>query len=160
MARLAAIYALSLRRLIALGFALMVLVTFTGTLFRYMPGLPPLYWAEEVTRYTSIWVVFLASGIAIERGAHIGVDIAVVALPDRLRRLALLLGLALLLVLEAVLVFYGLRLALANMTQFSSALEVRMGWVFMALPVGAVLMAIATVGRMRAVLAEARAAAA
>jgi TRAP-type C4-dicarboxylate transport system permease small subunit len=158
MARLLVLYELSLRRLIALGFALMVLVTLTGTVFRYLPGLPAIYWAEEVTRYTSIWVVFLASGLAIERGAHLGVDIAVLALPGRLRTAAQLLALAFMLVLEAVLVVYGWQLALANMSQFSSALEIRMGWVFLAIPVGGALMIVATLRRMAAVVAEARAA--
>lgn len=134
--------------LVVLGLAGMVAVTLLATLARQVPGAPTLFWAEEVTRYLSIWVVFLASGIAIQRGAHFGVDVFTEALPDPARRAVRLLALGLMMVFELVLIVAGYELARANMAQLSSALEMPMGFIFASIPVGGVLMLIATAGAM------------
>ena len=42
----------------------------------------------------------------------------------------------------------------ANMDQLSSALEIRMGWPFLAIPVGGVLMIIETLRKINAILNE------
>lgn len=137
-----------IEHLIVLCLAVMVGATLLATVLRQVPGAPTLFWAEEVTRYVNIWVVFLASGIAIERGAHFGVDVFTEPLPAPLRRGVRLLALALMAVFELVLIVFGGQLAQANMAQLSSALEVPMGFVFLAIPVGGGLMLIATVREM------------
>lgn len=134
--------------LVVLGLAVMVATTLTATLIRHVPGAPTLFWAEEVARYLNIWVVFLTSGIAIQRGAHFGVDVFTEALPERGRRSVRLLALGLMALFELVLVVAGYQLARANMAQLSSALEMPMGLVFASIPVGGALMLIATAGAM------------
>ena len=142
------LYHLTIRRLLFVCFAVMVAVTFTGTLFRYLPGLPGIHWAKEVTRYLNIWTVFLASGLAVNRGAHMGVDAFVRLLPAAPRKFVALFGLAAMLLFEAILVYYGVVMTHANMDQLSSALEIPMGWPFLAIPVGGGLMIIETLRKM------------
>lgn len=63
--------------------AVMVVVTFVSTAIRYLiPGWGGIYWAEEVTRYTSIWMIFLASGIGVRYGVHLHVDMLTARLPS------------------------------------------------------------------------------
>jgi C4-dicarboxylate transporter DctQ subunit len=152
LARLDKAYALVQRRLIFLAFGFMVAITFIGTALRYLPGLPALYWAEEAARYLNIWVVFLASGIAIERSSHLGVDLFVRALPGRGERLVAAAALLLVMGFELLLIVYGAKMVEANMAQLSSALEIPMGWPFLAIPVGGLLMLVATLRRLLAVL--------
>ena len=43
-------------------------------------------WAEEITRYSIIWMSFVGAGMGIRRGAHICVDLLLVFFPDRWKR--------------------------------------------------------------------------
>lgn len=146
--RIERLYDLTIRRLLFICFAVMVAVTFTGTLFRYLPGVPGIHWAEEVTRYLNIWTVFLASGLAINRGAHMGVDAFVRLLPEKPRKIVTLFGLTAMLIFEAILLYYGVMMTRANMDQLSSALELPMGWPFLAIPVGGGLMIVETLRKI------------
>lgn len=142
--RMDGIYTLLLRRLVFLFLFAMFATTLVGTLCRYVPMLPGLFWAEEVTRYASIWMVFIAAAIALRRGLHLGVDIFVLLLRPAVRRLVAIGGLLLIFFFECVLVYYGTIMTVSNMDQMSSALKMPMGWPFLALPVGGLLMAYET----------------
>src|SRR4051794_30071075 len=126
--------------------AVMVAVTFTSTAIRYLlPGWGGIYWAEEVTRYTSIWMIFLASGIGVRYGVHLHVDLLTARLPLPIQRALILFTCVLMLVFEAVLVYFGAEVTISNMDQQSSSLLMPIGVVYAAIPVGGVLMIIETV---------------
>ena len=59
-----------------------VVITFAQVVFRYVIGYS-LYWSEELARYLFVWVSFLGSVVALERGVHIGMDVVVAKLPRR-----------------------------------------------------------------------------
>lgn len=63
--------------------------------FRYVLA-APIDWAEEMARLVFVWAIFLAIPHGVRHGVHVGVDIAVKALPplwrERLFRLSALLG--------------------------------------------------------------------
>lgn len=142
--RMDGVYTILLRRLVFLFLFVMFVTTLIGTICRYVPVLPGLFWAEEVTRYASIWMVFIAAAIALRRGLHLGVDIFVLLLPPAVRRVVTMAGLVLVLFFEFVVVYYGAIMTVSNMDQMSSALKMPMGWPFLALPAGGVLMAYET----------------
>lgn len=138
------LYNLLLRRLVFLLLFVMFATTLVATIFRYAPFLPGLTWAEEVTRYTSIWMVFLASAMGIRRGVHLGVDVFVILLPTGVRRLVTLFALSLVFVFEWVLVYFGVIMTVNNAEQMSSALEMPMALPFLAIPIGGLFMAYET----------------
>jgi TRAP-type C4-dicarboxylate transport system permease small subunit len=138
------IYILLLRRLVFALLFVMFVVTLAGTFARYTPGITGLFWAEEVTRYTSIWMVFIASAIGLRRGVHLGVDVFVLLLPQRIRQIVAIIGLVLIFGFEWILVYFGAIMTISNMDQMSSALEMPMGLPFLAIPVGGLLMAYET----------------
>jgi TRAP-type C4-dicarboxylate transport system permease small subunit len=124
----------------------MVAVTFVSTAIRYLvPGMGGLYWAEEVSRYTSIWMVFLAGGLGVRYGVHLHVDLITARLPMPVQRAFRIGACILMLVFEGVLVYYGAIVAISNMDQQSSSLLVPMGYMYAAIPVGALLMMFETV---------------
>lgn len=126
--------------------AVMVAVTFASTAIRFLvPGMGGIYWAEEVTRYTSIWMVFVAGALGIRYGVHLHVDLITSRLPPTPRRALRVFTCLLMLVFEGVLVWYGTMVMLSNMDQQSSSLLFPMGYVYAAIPVGGLLMGFETV---------------
>src|SRR5262245_22346013 len=109
------LYVRTTETLIILGLIAMVVLTFVSTCMRFIPGSGGIYWAEEVTRYTCIWVVFIASGLVVRYGVHFRVDFLVNALPRR-PQLALNTFICLLMFsVEAVLIYQGSRIAISNL---------------------------------------------
>ena len=99
-------------------------------------------WIEEACLFALAWVVFLGLGIALERGRHIAMSSLLERLAPKLRRrlkLAIdLTGLAFSL--------YVAKLALeitsfvVRSGQTSPTLDVSMGWLYAAMPVGFALL--------------------
>jgi C4-dicarboxylate transporter DctQ subunit len=130
--------------LIILGLAVMVALTFSSTVVRFV-GYGGLFWAEEVTRYVSIWVVFLAAGLGVRYGIHLSVDLLVAVLPKPVQRIFYIFSYLMMIGFAGLLVYYGTKLAISNYAQQSASLRMPMTYVNAAIPVGAALMIYETV---------------
>lgn len=87
------LYDRSLEALVVLMMAAMVMIMAAQVVARYV-FTNPFVWAEEISAYLFIWVVFLGSGLAFQRRAHIALDYFVRRLPPPLfRKLHVVLGL-------------------------------------------------------------------
>lgn len=134
------LYVITIEVLVFLALAAMVGIGFVSTVLRGVPGSGGLYWSEEIIRYACIWMVFLCSGLTIRYGIHFRVDLLLHRLP---KRAAIGLGLFAVVVMvwfEAVLIWFGSKVTLQNMGQQSTSLEFPMGYVYIAIPIGGVLM--------------------
>jgi len=130
-------------------------VTFVSTAIRFLvPGVGGIYWAEEVTRYTSIWMVFLAGGLGVRYGVHLHVDLITARLPHGVQRALRVFSCLLMLVFEGVLVYFGTIVMLDTMDQQSSSLLLPMGYMYAAIPVGALLMIVETLRVLARTLAD------
>lgn len=133
-------YVKTLERLIIVGLVVIVALTLTSTLIRFIPGYGGIYWAEEVSRYVTIWIVFLAGGLGIRYWIHLNVDILIMRLPQRMQRYLMSFCLLLTMVFQLVLLWFGTKLAIANHAQQSASLELPMSIPYAAIPVGALIM--------------------
>ena len=100
-------------------------------------------WAEEVTRYAIVWMVFVGGSVAARKGAHIGVDVLARLLGERPVRKILMVGVDLLCVAFSVfLVVFGWELVAQarEFGQITPALQIPLWTVQLAIPVGGVLM--------------------
>ena len=61
--------------------------------------------SEELARFMFIWLTFLGAIVAMREGGHLGMDMVVTRLPPRARRVALVLGQALVVVCCVVLLW-------------------------------------------------------
>ncbi len=106
---------------------------------RYLTG-NSLTWADEVARYSMIWLTFLGSGLALREGAHAAITNAQDALPTKGQRV--LRGLILLVMFGffAFMVWVGFDYMNRMAVQKSAALRVPMYWIYAAMPVGFLLM--------------------
>ena len=108
----------------------------------------PKAWAEEVSRYLFIWMVFIGAGIATARGSHIRVTEIVDFFGDIGRRVSHWLGFGCDLVCNAVLIWAGAMIAWKNrFVEFYSLAGFPMVVLYIALPLGGLLMLIYQVRR-------------
>ncbi len=134
------VYDLVIKTATFAAFSIMLLAALAGTMARYLPFMPTIAWGEEVTRYAGIWSVFLVAGLGIRSGTHLGVDLFTRKLPPRARRANFIVVYSLMLGFALLLLHYGIRIVIENTGQYSAALEWPMAWIYLCVPVGAVLM--------------------
>lgn len=97
-------------------------------------------WTEELSRFLFIWLICIGAFTMIRRGMNIRFDLIEDALPTTIWRVTFTIGNICSLLFLIVVAFYGSQLALMNMTQLSPVIQVPIGVVYAALPVGAILM--------------------
>lgn len=119
-----------------LGFTVMFALGIATVVFRFIIE-SSLAFPEELIRYIFIWVVALGSAVAFRRNAHAAIGMVVEMLPPALKRLALLAATGASATFFGVLIYQGLLITNRVIPQISPALEVSMGWVYAAVPVGA-----------------------
>ena len=122
-------------------FAAMVVVTAAGVFFRYVldAALP---WAEEADRYLFIWLSFVGAAITMRHQAHIAVDILVRSFSATARDWAALLTYGCILVFVGTVFWASERVIDVTSTTRTTATDIPMSWVYLAVPVGCTLIAI------------------
>jgi TRAP-type C4-dicarboxylate transport system permease small subunit len=140
-ARLARAYVRLIEFVGIFGIAFVTFIAILQVFFRYVVG-ASLFWSEELMRYAMIWIVFLVAGLAYNRGEMLGAELAVNLLPPRWRRAVDLVGRAAIVVLLLVLAWYGTIISLQAAVSTAPALDVPMGYLHAAIPVGSILLAL------------------
>ena len=116
-------------------------------------------WADEVSRLTFVWSIFLAIALGARTGAHIGVDFLVGKLPAALRgplaRLVALFGAALLLLVA----WESAKVAWEQWDELMGSVNASAAWFLVPLAVGGVhgalhLLWVALAGRAPAIAAN------
>ena len=125
----------------------MTVVTFAQVFFRFVivHSLP---WSEEFSRYALVWASFLGASIALKRGLHIGVGVFIVRIPEEKRRLIYLITLMMMTLFLFVVIVKGFQMASFNMRQSSPAMRIPMGFPYLAIPVGSVIMVLHLLNEM------------
>ena len=96
---------------------------------------------EEISRYLMVWVVFLASSLAMRRGAHIQIDIFKNLFEGRSRALFELVSYFLELLFLVFLIVEGSLILPYQVHQYIATLpSISIMWFYLAIPVGFFLM--------------------
>jgi C4-dicarboxylate transporter DctQ subunit len=106
---------------------------------RYLFG-KSLYITEEFTRYLMVWVVFLASSLAVREDTHISIGILVNRFSGRTRSWLNLIAQVLLLIFLVFLIIEGIIALGFQMDQIIPSLGLPIFWFYLAIPVGSFLM--------------------
>ena len=121
-----------------LAVTVLVLVVLWGVLTRYAFG-NQAKWSEELARFLLVWVSLLGGAVAFGEKAHLGVDFFVGKFDPAARKLTAVLGqLAVLFFAVTIFIIGGSNIVANNMEQMAPALGkygIRMGHVYMALPI-------------------------
>lgn len=98
----------------------------------------PSNWTEELATYLMIWVGLLGAAVALNRGAHLGIDYFVGKLPIKTRMYSEIFAFACTGAFSiSVLLIGGLKLVSVTFrwNQLSPALGLKMGYVYLSVPI-------------------------
>lgn len=129
---------------LAFGFLVLTLDVLWGVFSRYVLGQQG-RWTEELALYLLVWVSLLGASLAYSEGSHLGVDYLVQKLDPAARQLSKVLVELLVLGFSAfVLVRGGVALVSETLAsgQVSPALGLRMGYVYLAVPLSGLCFAV------------------
>lgn len=117
----------------------MTVMIFLQVVYRYVLG-ESLSFSEELARYMFIWSVAMGSALALKTRSHIGVELLVERLPKSLGNQAKGLACLISLVFYGMLIWYGFEMVVETMDQESPALELPMGYVYLSIPLSAIVL--------------------
>jgi C4-dicarboxylate transporter DctQ subunit len=122
-------------------------VVFLQVFFRYVVN-KPLAWSEELARFLSIYLVYIASSVVLRDDSHMSMDYVVQLLPDKARAVVDIIGKVIIssfLILAIVKSFTIVRI---TFFQVSPSLNIPMGVIYAALPISFSLMLIDFITRI------------
>ena len=102
----------------------------------------PFMWTEEAARYLGIWCTLMTAGILLGRNMHLSIDLIVEKLPAVPQKALRVFVFAIVIVFASVLVVYGFNLVSKVSKALSPALRIPMGYVYLAVPVGSLILLI------------------
>ena len=108
----------------------------------------PSKWTEELAIFLLIWVSLLGAAVAFGRGAHLGIDYFVQKLAKKKRQFTEIVVFALVLIFSLYVMVYGgcdLVKSTLAMEQISPVFGIKMGYVYVAVPVSGLFMVIYSV---------------
>ena len=109
----------------------------------------PLSWTEEVARYLYVYIVFLGASAAISDRTHVGIDYFAKMLPVGIQwTLSVAVNLLILAAL-GLLAYWGWRAAMRQWNMPMMVLDIPYTWVYVVVPITAVLMSVRTLALMR-----------
>jgi TRAP-type C4-dicarboxylate transport system permease small subunit len=120
--------------------AAMAVMVFANVLLRFLTDYSIL-WVEEASRYVMVWLTFIGAGLVLRYGGHIGIESLEQALPRAAVGLRASI-VALMLVFFCVMIVVGIRYATLTWTQTTPVMQIPVGAVYLAMPVGFALMTI------------------
>ncbi len=114
------------------------------TSWLYATSLNILTWTEELARYFMVWTVFVGAALGARLSVHVGIEAVVTLFPAKITRAAYLISGIISMIFCGFVCYYGLAMVrnIADMGQTSPAMEIPMTWVYAAVPVGCLLMAV------------------
>ena len=132
-------------RAAVLGLTLLVLlVMLAQVFFRYVLN-SSLQWSEELAVWGMVWMVFVGSVLLVRRSEHISITTLVRLAPLRVRPYLVIFNRAAGLVFLAIIGWYGFEVFGGTFHAKSPSIGLSTRWIKLAIPVGAVLMAVVAV---------------
>lgn len=147
--------------LIVLLVVMLVLVVLWGVVSRFAVnfGMTPSLWTEEFARLSLIWVTFIGAAVGFARHEHLGLDYFANLLDPAARLALACVGEVVVILFAAIALVYG-GLVLVQETlaagQLTAALQVKMGYVYLAAPIAGVCIILFSLRRLLALASDRR----
>lgn len=142
----------------------LVVVVLWGVATRYLSPLEwlhwlvdePSQWTEEASIYLLMWVALLGAAVAYRRGEHLGFDFVASRLDPQPRRwMAIAAEIVVIAFAAYAMVYGGFSLVSKTLSagQTTPALDIPMGYIYLAAPISGVFIVLFAVDRLRQLLA-------
>ena len=147
------IVSLLFRPIIATLYLIMIAITFSQVIFRYLldSALP---WAGELAIFFFIWIIFLGASIALIKGVHIGVDIFTNFLNKKFKKINLVLINFIIIIFCSLIIYGSIPLIIDNFSQRSPALEIRLSYVYACIPISMISMIFISIKKIFRIIGE------
>lgn len=99
---------------------------------------PP--WSEELAVYLMIWFGLIGIAAGLRRKSHMALEYFANKMPQSVQKGLVLFNYVIMLIYTSVLIYEGINMVELTMSQKSPAIGLPVGYVYLALPVSAVLM--------------------
>lgn len=129
------------RAALMLLLAAMAIIIFANVVLRYTTS-ASIEWAEEVARYLMVWLTFLGAGPVLRYGGHIAVDNLQDSLSPVAARAIRVVIAALLFGFFGFMVWFGVLYVERAQFQMTPTTQIPMSWIYAAMPVGGLLLAL------------------
>ncbi len=139
MNRINTILARALELVAALILLQMVVLVFGNVVGRYFFS-RAITWADEMARYSFVWLTFIGTALGVHRGAHIGMDILTANVSERARVVLRIVSLMLILFFLVAWVRWGTDMAQRNRRFIASATGIPLSYVYGIAPAMAAVM--------------------
>jgi TRAP-type C4-dicarboxylate transport system permease small subunit len=110
------------------------LVIFISVISRYFLN-SPIYWAEEVTRYSFVWATFLGAACAYRRKELVAMSVVINALSEKYRHWVQLVLELIILVFLLLSVVFGIKMTMVVSPQLAVSTRVSMAWLYTVVPI-------------------------
>ena len=135
----------------AVFLVVMVVLIFLGGVMRMLGH--PINWSTDAATCLFAWACFLCADIAWRKNSLMSIEVLTSRLPERLRTACRFLNYALITLFLLYLIVMGLYLSwISRARSFQGIPEISYSWVTLSLPVGAALLLITTVLKVRPTL--------
>jgi TRAP-type C4-dicarboxylate transport system permease small subunit len=114
--------------------AAMALMVFANVALRFLTD-HSILWVEEASRYTMVWLTFIGAGLVLRYGGHIGIDTLQQQMPRHATAIRATIF-VLLAIFFATMLVVGIRYASLTWAQTTPVMEIPIGAVYLAMPVG------------------------
>ena len=103
-----------------------------------------LSWSEEIARYMFIWLIYIGISYGVRKDRHINVDAVRRILPKKVNAVVSIIADLIFLVFSIVVVMAGMKVTTKIFAsgQRTPALQIPMGYIYMAVPIGFTLVTI------------------
>jgi TRAP-type C4-dicarboxylate transport system permease small subunit len=128
--------------------AIMTLIVTYAVVLRYLLN-RPIGWSEEISVYLMIWAVFLGTAYTLKEDAHIGVDLLMKKIPEKMRPWFLLFHYAVGILFLSVLFYKGIQMVDLSfvLDTRSMAIDFPLYISYLAVPFGSALLVLQLVLR-------------
>jgi TRAP-type C4-dicarboxylate transport system permease small subunit len=129
---------------ILIGIILMVFANVVGRYFFRSP----LHWSDELAQYLFLWLSYLGALAALMKGRHYSVTLLIDALPKQFAIAVKAVSHVVVIVIFAILIWYGWKLVSVLQFQKTPALRMSVYYFYIALPVTSALMLLVVVKQL------------
>lgn len=126
------------KHFVVVAFCAIVIVTLVQVFMRYVLS-SPFTWAEELSRYIFVWAIMVSIGIGVVDEAHIRLNMVTTRFGKKAQLGFYLLGQVIMIGFNVILIIYGARLSIQNLSVMSPAMKIPIGIAYAGIPVGALV---------------------
>jgi len=122
-------------------FVVMTLITFLQVVGRYVFGVS-YFWAEELARFTMIWIVFLGASVSVGLKAHTRIDFFINLLSPKVRKYIEIFNSLACLAFILFVSYNSIDIIRITTRNLSTGLRIPLALIYIALPVSGILMTV------------------